>query len=72
MRMLTNSFVLTVCDDIIEYELLETSKAGQDPTTNDFMITEVPPEHLDESLKDERRGVLYCYHFSDKLPEDVL
>lgn len=72
MRMLTNSFVLTVCDDIIEQELLETSKAGQDPTTNDFMITEVPTEHLDESLKDERRGVLYRYHFSDQLPEDVL
>jgi hypothetical protein len=25
------------------------------------MITEVPPEQLDESLKDERRGVLYRY-----------
>lgn len=72
MRMLTNSLVLTVCDDIIEQELLETSKAGQDPETNDFMITEVPPEHLEEGLKDERRGVLYRYHFSDQLPEDVL
>jgi hypothetical protein len=40
--------------------------------TNDFLIGEVPPEHLDESLKDERRGVLYRYHGDDLLPEDVL
>ena len=28
MRMLTNQFVMTVCDDIIEHELQETSKVG--------------------------------------------
>ena len=70
--MFSNSFVMTVCDDIIEQELLETSKAGQHPTTNDFMLSEIHPEHLEESLKDERRGVLYRFHASDKLPEDIL
>jgi hypothetical protein len=29
------------------------------------MITEISPEHLDETLKDERRGVLYRYKGSD-------
>jgi hypothetical protein len=59
IRMLTNQYVMTVCDDIIEDELQETSKAGQFPSTNDFMITEIPPDHLDDTLKDERRGILY-------------
>jgi hypothetical protein len=50
-----------VCDDIIEQELLETSKAGQDPDNNDFMISEIPHEYLEDGLKDERRGVLFRY-----------
>ena len=36
------------------------------------MITEISPEHLDETLKDERRGVLYRFKGSDQLPVDVL
>lgn len=63
---------MTVCDDIIEQELLDTSKAGQDPGNNDFMISEIPPEHLEDGLKDERRGVLFRYQGSDQLPDDVL
>lgn len=65
MRMLTNQFVMTVCDDIIEHELQETAKAGQDPTTNDFLIAEVDSEQLEEGLKDERRGVLYRHRGQD-------
>lgn len=72
MRLIPNQFTMTVCDDIIEDELRETSKVGKNPSTNDFMITEVPPEYLDEILKDERRGVLYRYLGTDQLPDDVL
>jgi hypothetical protein len=36
------------------------------------MISEIPPELLEDGLQDERRGVLYRYHNTEKLPEDFL
>ena len=72
IKKLGNQFTLTICDDIIEQELLETSKASMPPTSNDFLISEIQPELLeDESLKDERRSVLYRYRTTDQLPDDV-
>jgi hypothetical protein len=54
-----------VFDDEIEKELLETSKTGQAPDNNDFMISEISPDNLEDGLKDDRRGVLFRYQDSD-------
>ncbi len=70
--MLQNKFSLAVCDDIIEYELDSTSKAGQVPQNNDFLLSEVKAENLDENLNDERRAVLYKFKDSSKVDGDVL
>jgi hypothetical protein len=60
MQALGNRFTLTVCDDIIEEELTSVKEPGH-PMNNDFLLQELRPEELEESLQDERRSVLYRY-----------
>ena len=69
--MMGNKFILTVCDDILEDELATVKEEGH-PKNNDFLLQELKAEELEDSLKDERRTVLYRYSNSGKLPEDVL
>lgn len=68
-----NRFTLTVCDDILEEELTSLKKDDLNhPTNNDFLLQELKSDDLEDSLKDERRIVLYRYDNSARLPDDVL
>jgi hypothetical protein len=71
IQMMGNKFILTVCDDILEDELATVKEDGH-PKNNDFLLQELKAEELEDSLKDERRTVLYRYSNSGKLPDDVL
>ncbi len=71
--MMGNRFTLTVCDDILEEELNSVKKDDLNhPTNNDFLLQELKSDDLEDSLKDERRTVLYRYVNSARLPDDVL